>query len=533
MANRSYIYLKNGDETRILTEGIYTIPYFQQLFWDEEDLRAPISLWKTAEKLEEDEEQAEKFYQEQNVDILLPIEKFQQHALQNRSFLEENAPQALQLYDAFVRYILANVKDGDMLGFDVLEVIFMDQVSTASDKLLKNIRAIQENQPKDLDFSLTDKNIIGLAMGFPDYYASELLPEDNILASVAYQDELNKTNPQDDKQGDDLTGADTKANKWRNGIVYLLILALVIRLIFYMMVKRQKREYMRIADYSVTKAVLERHGFTFKKSFGQNFLTDTNILQKIVDTAEVDDQVNVIEIGPGIGALTEFLAERAAEVMAFEIDHRLVPILADTLRDFDNVTVVNEDILKVDLAQHIQNFKNPDLPIKVVANLPYYITTPILMHLIESGIPFSEFVVMMQKEVADRISAKPNTKAYGSLSIAVQYYMTAKVAFIVPRTVFVPAPNVDSAILKMVRRPEPAVAVKDENFFFKVSKASFTHRRKTLWNNLTGYFGKTDEVKDKLIKALDQAGLSPSVRGEALGLEEFASLADALKGQGL
>ena len=290
---------------------------------------------------------------------------------------------------------------------------------------------------------------------------------------------------------------------------------------------------MRIADYSVTKAVLERHGFTFKKSFGQNFLTDTNILQKIVDTAEVDDQVNVIEIGPGIGALTEFLAERAAEVMAFEIDHRLVPILADTLRDFDNVTVVNEDILKVDLAQHIQNFKNPDLPIKVVANLPYYITTPILMHLIESGIPFSEFVVMMQKEVANRISAQPNTKAYGSLSIAVQYYMTAKVAFIVPRTVFVPAPNVDSAILKMVRRPEPAVAVEDESFFFKVSKASFTHRRKTLWNNLTGYFGKTEEVKDKLTKALEQAGLAPSVRGEALSLAEFASLADALKGQGL
>ena len=290
---------------------------------------------------------------------------------------------------------------------------------------------------------------------------------------------------------------------------------------------------MRIADYSVTKAVLERHGFTFKKSFGQNFLTDTNILQKIVDTAEIDDQVNVIEIGPGIGALTEFLAERAAQVMAFEIDHRLVPILEDTLRDFDNVTVVNEDILKVDLAQHIQNFKNPDLPIKVVANLPYYITTPILMHLIESGIPFSEFVVMMQKEVADRISAQPNTKAYGSLSIAVQYYMTAKVAFIVPRTVFVPAPNVDSAILKMVRRPEPAVPVEDESFFFKVSKASFTHRRKTLWNNLTGYFGKTEEVKDKLTKALDQAGLSPSVRGEALSLAEFASLADALKGQGL
>lgn len=289
---------------------------------------------------------------------------------------------------------------------------------------------------------------------------------------------------------------------------------------------------MRIADYSVTRAVLERHGFTFKKSFGQNFLTDTNILQKIVDTAEIDENVNVIEIGPGIGALTEFLAENAAEVMAFEIDDRLVPILADTLRDFDNVRVVNEDILKSDLQARIKEFANPNLPIKVVANLPYYITTPILMHLIESGIPFSEFVVMMQREVADRISAQPNSKSYGSLSIAVQYYMTAKVAFIVPRTVFVPAPNVDSAILKIVRRDQPAVGVKDEAFFFKVSKASFTHRRKTLWNNLTSYFGKSNEVKTKLESALDNAELSPSVRGEALDLQEFARLADSLYDEG-
>ena len=290
---------------------------------------------------------------------------------------------------------------------------------------------------------------------------------------------------------------------------------------------------MRIADYSVTRAILERHGFTFKKSFGQNFLTDTNILQKIVDTAEIDKKVNVIEIGPGIGALTEFLAENAAEVMAFEIDDRLVPILADTLRDFDNVTVINQDILKVDLAQYIAEFKNPDLPIKVVANLPYYITTPILMHLIESGIPFSEFDVMMQKEVADRISAQPNTKAYGSLSIAVQYYMTAKVAFIVPRTVFVPAPNVDSAILKMVRREQPAVEVQDEKFFFKVSKASFVHRRKTLWNNLTSYFGKSEEVKTKLERGLEKADLVANVRGEALDLAAFARLSDALKSEGL
>ena len=289
---------------------------------------------------------------------------------------------------------------------------------------------------------------------------------------------------------------------------------------------------MRIADYSVTRAVLERHGFTLKKSFGQNFLTDTNILQKIVDTAEIDENVNVIEIGPCIGALTEFLAENAAEVMAFEIDERLIPILADTLRDFENVKIINEDILKSDLQARIKEFTNPELPIKVVANLPYYITTPILMRLIESGISFSEFVVMMQREVADRISAQPNSKSYGSLSIAVQYYMTAKVAFIVPRAVFVPAPNVDSAILKMTRRDKPAVEVEDESFFFKVSKVSFTHRRKTLWNNLTSYFGKTDEVKTKLEAALSNAELSPSVRGEALALQEFARLADSLYEEG-
>ncbi|HGA4381759.1 TPA: 16S rRNA (adenine(1518)-N(6)/adenine(1519)-N(6))-dimethyltransferase RsmA [Streptococcus agalactiae] len=286
---------------------------------------------------------------------------------------------------------------------------------------------------------------------------------------------------------------------------------------------------MRIADKTVTRAILERHGFTFKKSFGQNFLTDTNILQKIVDTAEIDKGVNVIEIGPGIGALTEFLAENAAEVMAFEIDDRLIPILADTLARFDNVQVVNQDILKADLQTQIQAFKNPDLPIKVVANLPYYITTPILMHLIESKIPFAEFVVMMQKEVADRISAMPNTKAYGSLSIAVQYYMTAKVSFIVPRTVFVPAPNVDSVILKMVRRDQPVVSIQDEDFFFRVSKVAFVHRRKTLWNNLTSHFGKSEDTKAKLEKALEIAKIKPSIRGEALSIPDFASLADALK----
>lgn len=283
-----------------------------------------------------------------------------------------------------------------------------------------------------------------------------------------------------------------------------------------------------IADYHNTRAILERHGFSFKKSLGQNFLTDPNILEKITATADLSDQVNVIEIGPGIGALTEFLARNAAEVMAFEIDDRLIPILDETLADYDNVQVVNEDILKTDLQSQIKKFKNPDLPIKVVANLPYYITTPILMHLIESKIPFAEFVVMMQKEVADRISAEPNTKSYGSLSIAVQYFMDASVAFIVPRTVFVPAPNVDSAILKMVRRDQPLVEVSDEDFFFKMSKMAFLHRRKTLWNNLLAQFGKADETKVKLTKALEEAEISPTIRGEALSIPEFAKLAEAL-----
>ncbi|MCL2677342.1 MAG: 16S rRNA (adenine(1518)-N(6)/adenine(1519)-N(6))-dimethyltransferase RsmA [Streptococcaceae bacterium] len=284
----------------------------------------------------------------------------------------------------------------------------------------------------------------------------------------------------------------------------------------------------RIAHFARTQEILKRHDFTFKKSFGQNFLTDTNILQKITDTAELSKEVNVIEIGPGIGSLTQFLAEEAAEVMAFEIDSRLIPILEETLESYDNVQIINEDVLKTDLKSQMKKFKNPQLPIKVVANLPYYITTPILMNLIESKVPFVEFVVMMQKEVADRISAEPNTKAYGSLSIAVQYYMEAQVAFVVPRTVFVPAPNVDSAILKMTRRAHPAVAVQDEDFFFKVSKMSFVHRRKTLWNNMISAFGK--DKKEQLEKALEEAQISPSIRGEALNMKEFARLSNALIG---
>lgn len=282
----------------------------------------------------------------------------------------------------------------------------------------------------------------------------------------------------------------------------------------------------RISNIIRTQDILRRHDFNFKKKFGQNFLTDHNILTKITQTAELSKEVNVIEIGPGIGSLTQYLLEEAAEVMAFEIDKSLIPILEETMAPYDNFTLVSADILKVDLLSEIQKFKNPNLPIKVVANLPYYITTPILMHLIESKIPFSEFVVMMQKEVADRIAASPKTKAYGSLSIAVQYYMKASVAFIVPRTVFIPAPNVDSAILKMVRREEPLVEVEDEEWFFKTMHSSFVHRRKTLMNNLQAAFGK--ESKPEIEKLLAQAEISPTIRGEALSIEEFAKLADAL-----
>lgn len=282
----------------------------------------------------------------------------------------------------------------------------------------------------------------------------------------------------------------------------------------------------RISNIIRTQDILRRHDFNFKKKFGQNFLTDHNILTKITQTAELSKEVNVIEIGPGIGSLTQYLLEEAAEVMAFEIDKSLIPILEETMAPYDNFTLFSADILKVDLLSEIQKFKNPNLPIKVVANLPYYITTPILMHLIESKIPFSEFVVMMQKEVADRIAASPKTKAYGSLSIAVQYYMEASVAFIVPRTVFIPAPNVDSAILKMVRREEPLVEVEDEEWFFKTMHSSFVHRRKTLMNNLQAAFGK--ESKPEIEKLLAQAEISPTIRGEALSIEEFAKLADAL-----
>ncbi|MBL1223659.1 16S rRNA (adenine(1518)-N(6)/adenine(1519)-N(6))-dimethyltransferase RsmA [Enterococcus sp. BWR-S5] len=288
-------------------------------------------------------------------------------------------------------------------------------------------------------------------------------------------------------------------------------------------------DYKEIATPSRTKEILKKHGFSFKKSLGQNFLTEPNILRKIVETAEINQETNVIEVGPGIGALTEHLAKNAAQVLAFEIDDRLIPVLEDTLSPYDNVTVVNQDVLKANLIEETKQIFTKELPIKVVANLPYYITTPIMMHFLESDLDVAEMIVMMQKEVADRISAVPGTKAYGSLSIAVQYYMEAAVAFIVPKTVFVPQPNVDSAIITLKRREQPAVEVSNEKEFFKLTKASFQLRRKTLWNNLTHFYGKDEATVAWLKTSLAEAEIDPSRRGETLSLEEFARLSNTLE----
>ncbi|MBO0461880.1 MULTISPECIES: 16S rRNA (adenine(1518)-N(6)/adenine(1519)-N(6))-dimethyltransferase RsmA [Enterococcus] len=288
-------------------------------------------------------------------------------------------------------------------------------------------------------------------------------------------------------------------------------------------------EYRDIATPTRTKEILLKHGFSFKKSLGQNFLTEPNILRKIIETGQIDQQTNVIEVGPGIGALTEQIARHAKQVVAFEIDDRLIPVLADTLAPYKNVTVIHQDILKTDLAEAISTQFKEKLPLKVVANLPYYITTPIMMHFLESGVVVDEMIVMMQKEVADRISAKPGTKAYGSLSIAVQYYMEASLAFIVPKTVFVPQPNVDSAILKLTRRATPAVSVTDEQAFFRLTKAAFQQRRKTLWNNLQHAYGKDEETKNWLTESLSKAEIDPKRRGETLSLEEFAALSNAME----
>lgn len=287
-------------------------------------------------------------------------------------------------------------------------------------------------------------------------------------------------------------------------------------------------QYKDIANPTRTRAILERHEFSFKKSLGQNFLTEPNILRNIASAAELTEESHIIEVGPGIGALTEHLARSGGEVLAFEIDSRLLPILDETLAPYDNVAVVNLDVLKADLVSISRQAFGGDYPIEVVANLPYYITTPIMMHFIESDLDIEKMVVMMQKEVAERIQAKPGTKAYGSLSIAVQYHMEASIAFVVPKTAFVPQPNVDSAILVLKKREKPLVDVTDEVFFFKVVKASFELRRKTLWNNLQHTFGKDEETKAWLQASLDAANIQHNRRGESLSIEEFANLSNAM-----
>ena len=286
--------------------------------------------------------------------------------------------------------------------------------------------------------------------------------------------------------------------------------------------------YKDIATPIRTKEILNKYGFSFKKSLGQNFLIDPNILRNIVSHANLTKDSGAIEVGPGIGALTEHLARAAKKVVSFEIDQRLLPVLEDTLSPYDNVKIVHSDILKADVVQVIEEEMPGIEDIMVVANLPYYVTTPILMKLLNDRLPIRGFVVMMQKEVADRITARPGTKEYGSLSIAIQYYCTAEVAMVVPKTVFMPQPNVDSAVIRLIRHEKPPVEVIDEDFLFEVTRASFAQRRKTILNNLQAGLTEGKKNKEAILNALETAGIEPSRRGETLTIQEFGSLADAL-----
>lgn len=283
-----------------------------------------------------------------------------------------------------------------------------------------------------------------------------------------------------------------------------------------------------IATPKRTQEILEKHGFSFKKSLGQNFLIDPNVLENIVSHANLTEKVGVIEIGPGIGALTEHLARKAGKVVAYEIDGRLLPVLSDTLSPYNNVKVIHQDVLEADLETMIREEFAEYEEVVVVANLPYYVTTPIIMKFLLERIPITGMIIMMQKEVADRITASPSTKAYGSLSIAIQYYMDASVAMIVPKTVFMPQPNVESAVLKLTRKEQLPAEVKDESFLFKVSKGSFVQRRKTILNNLQTSLPNGKPKKDLLLAGLEKAKIDPKRRGETLTIEEFAHLSNAL-----
>ena len=273
-----------------------------------------------------------------------------------------------------------------------------------------------------------------------------------------------------------------------------------------------------------TIAVLQKYNFVFQKKFGQNFLIDSHVLEKIVDAAQITRQDCVLEIGPGIGTMTQYLAESAREVVAVEIDRALIPILQDTLSAYDNVTVRNEDIMKVDVGQIVRE-RNQGRPIKVVANLPYYITTPIIMSLLESHVPVQSITVMVQKEVADRMQVGPGTKDYGALSLAVQYYARPEVVARVPANCFMPRPSVDSTVVRLTRYQKPPVEARDEKHLFALIRASFKQRRKTLANGLANGVGIP---RDQVTAALQEMGLPATVRGEALTLEQFATLSNLL-----
>lgn len=276
---------------------------------------------------------------------------------------------------------------------------------------------------------------------------------------------------------------------------------------------------------SNTIEILKKYNFSFQKRFGQNFLIDTHVLEKIVDEAGIDEDDCVLEIGPGIGTMTQYLCERAGRVIAVEIDKALIPILNDTLSSYSNVEIINEDILKVDITNLCNKYNN-GRPIKVVANLPYYITTPIIMGLFESGCPLESITIMVQKEVADRMKCGPGSKDYGALSLAVQFYSNPEIVANVSPESFIPKPGVGSTVIRLTRYPKPPVEVDDEKYMFKLIRAAFNMRRKTMVNSLmSGNLGLT---KEEILSAIDKLNLSPQVRGEALTLSEFAALSNIL-----
>lgn len=281
-----------------------------------------------------------------------------------------------------------------------------------------------------------------------------------------------------------------------------------------------------LSNFKNTQEIIKKHKFSIQKKYGQNFLIDEHVLNKIIAAAELTEDDYVIEIGPGIGTMTERMAPECRHVTAIEIDKELIPILSETLSGFDNVDIINEDVLKVDLNKLIAE-RNDNKPVKVVANLPYYITTPIIMSLLENKIPIDTITVMVQKEVADRMMVGPGTKDYGALSLAVQYYAKPYIVANVPMNCFIPRPNVASAVIRLTCHKEPPVTVKDEKLMFNLIRASFNQRRKTLINGISNFSGLSF-TKEQVAMALNSIGLSENIRGEALDLEKFAKLSDAL-----